>query len=172
MIAEFADYRREQLEQGDFDFLRGTAAFIDKERSLVKSLDGIHGTINARSFLIATGSVISAPEIPGLADAGCMTSDEFSDLTSIPQSTIVLGAGPVALEIGPLPRCARVAPVTIVQRSAQLLKGMDQDVAKVVETIFRKRGMQIYTNTKLLRTERNEETRRVRFEHEGSERSR
>jgi pyruvate/2-oxoglutarate dehydrogenase complex dihydrolipoamide dehydrogenase (E3) component len=48
---------------------------------------------------------------------------------------------------------------------------MDPDVAKVLETSFRKRGMQIYTNTKLLHAERNEETRRVRFEHEGSERT-
>ncbi len=54
-----------------------------------------------------------------------------------------------------------------MQRSAHLLKGMDEDVAKVVENAFRKRGMEIFTKTKLLRVERNEETRRVMFEHEG-----
>ena len=58
-----------------------------------------------------------------------------------------------------------------MQRSAQLLKGIDADVAKVVENAFRKRGMQIFTKTKLLRVERNEEARRVFFEHEGSERT-
>ena len=170
LIAEFADYRREQLEQGDFDFLRGRAAFTDEKTLLVKGLKGSAETINARSFLIATGSVISAPDIPGLAGAGCLTSDDVLDLTSIPESTIVLGAGPVALELAHY-LDALGSRLTIVQRSAQLLKGMDQDVAKVLETAFRKRGMQIYTNTKLLRVERNEETRRVRFEHEGSERT-
>ncbi len=170
LIAEFADYRREQLEHGDFDFLRGRAAFIDETTLLVKGLKGSAETINARSFLIATGSAISAPDIPGLAGAGCLTSDDVLDLTSIPESTIVLGAGPVALEMAHY-LDALGSRLTIVQRSAQLLKGMDEDVAKVVETAFRKRGMQIYTKTKLLRVERNEETRRVRFEHEGCERT-
>ena len=170
LIAEFADYRREQLEHGDFDFLRGRAAFTDEKTLLVKGLKGSAETINARSFLIATGSAISAPDIPGLAGAGCLTSDDVLDLTSIPESTIVLGAGPVALELAHY-LDALGSRLTIVQRSAQLLKGMDQDIAKVLETAFRKRGMQIYTNTKLLRVERNEETRRVRFEHEGCERT-
>ncbi len=170
LIAEFADYRREQLEQGDFDFLRGTAAFIDKTTLLVKGLKGSAETVTARSFLIATGSVISTPDIPGLAGAGCLTSDDVLGLTSIPESIIVLGAGPVALELAHY-LDALGSRLTIVQRSAQLLKGMDQDVAKAVENAFRKRGMQIFTKTKLLRIERNEETRRVFFEHEGSEKS-
>ena len=62
--------------------------------------------------------------------------------------------------------------VTIVQRSAHLLKGMDKDGAKVVENAFRKRGMEIFTKTKLLCVERSEETRRVIFEHEGCRESR
>ena len=170
LIAEFADYRREQLEQGDFDFLRGSAAFVDKTTLLVKGLKGSAETVTARSFLIATGSVISTPDIPGLASAGCLTSDDVLELTSIPESIIVLGAGPVALEMAHY-LDALGSRLTIVQRSAQLLKGMDEDVAKVVENAFRKRGMQIFTKTKLLRVERNEETRRVLFEHEGSERT-
>ena len=94
LISEFADYRREQLEQGDFDFFRGDAAFVDKATLRVKGLKGSQETVTARSFLIATGSVISTPDIPGLASAGCLTSDDVLDLTNIPQSIIVLGGGP------------------------------------------------------------------------------
>jgi pyruvate/2-oxoglutarate dehydrogenase complex dihydrolipoamide dehydrogenase (E3) component len=114
--------------------------------------------------------VISTPDIPGLASAGCLTSDDVLDLTNIPQSIIVLGAGPVALELAHY-LDALGSRVTIVQRSAHLLKGVDEDVAKVVENAFRKRGMEIFTKTKLLCVERNEETRRVIFEHEGSEKT-
>ena len=170
LIGEFADYRREQLEQGDFDFLRGTAAFIDNTTLLVKGLKGLAETVTARSFLIATGSMISTPDIPGLAGAGCLTSDDVLGLTSIPKSIIVLGAGPVALELAHY-LDALGSRLTIVQRSAQLLKGMDEDVAKVVENAFRKRGTEIFTKTKLLRVERNEEIGRVMFEHEGSEKA-
>ena len=170
LISEFADYRREQLEQGDFDFFRGNASFVDKATLRVKGRKGSQETVTARSFLIATGSVISTPDIPGLASAGCLTSDDVLDLTNIPQSIIVLGAGPVALELAHY-LDALGSRVTIVQRSAHLLKGMDEDVAKVVENAFRKRGMEIFTKTKLLCVERNEETRRVIFEHEGSEKT-
>ena len=92
------------------------------------------------------------------------------ELKSIPESIIVLGAGPVALEMAHY-LDALGSRLTIVQRSAQLLKGMDEHVAKVVEASFRKRGMQIFTKTKLLRVEREGATRRVAFEHEGSERT-
>lgn len=170
LISEFADYRREQLEQGDFDFFRGDASFVDKATLRVKGRKGSLETVTARSFLIATGSVISTPDIPGLASAGCLTSDDVLDLTNIPQSIIVLGAGPVALELAHY-LDALGSRVTIVQRSAHLLKGVDEDVAKVVENAFRKRGMEIFKKAKLLCVERNEETRRVIFEHEGSEKS-
>jgi len=170
LIAEFADYRREQLEKGDFDFLRGTAAFIDTTTLRLERLEGSEETVTASSFLITTGSEISTPDIPGLAAAGCLTSDDVLDLASIPESIIVLGAGAVALELAHYLE-ALGSRVIIVQRSAQLLKGVDKDVAKVVENTFRKRGMEIFTETKLLRVERKEVTRRVIFEHEGSEKA-
>lgn len=167
LIAEFAGYRRDQLEQGDFDFIRGSAAFVDRNTVHVTGPGNSEEIVTAKSFLIATGSVINTPDIPGLGSAGCLTSDDVLDLASLPESIIVLGAGPVALELAHY-LDALGSRVTIVQRGAQLLKGMDEDVAKVVENAFRKRGVEIFTKTKLLRAERNDGTRRVIFEHEGS----
>jgi pyruvate/2-oxoglutarate dehydrogenase complex dihydrolipoamide dehydrogenase (E3) component len=170
LISEFADYRREQLQQGDFDFVRGSAAFVDHTTLRVKGPDGSDSTVTARSFLIATGSVISVPDIPGLAGSGLLTSDDVLDLAKIPESVIVLGAGPVALELAHY-LAALASRVTIVQRSPQLLKGMDRDVARVVENAFRKRGIEVFTNTKLVRVEQSEAGYRVTFEHEGSEKA-
>jgi pyruvate/2-oxoglutarate dehydrogenase complex dihydrolipoamide dehydrogenase (E3) component len=168
LIAEFADYRREQLEDGDFDFLRGNASFINDTTLRIRRLEGLEETITAKSFLIATGSEIAAPDLPGLAEAGYLSSDEVLDLANIPESIVVLGGGPVALELAHY-LAAFGSRVTIVQRGAQLLKGVDEDAARVVESAFRKRGMEIFTRTKVLRVERKEVTRRVIFEHEGTE---
>ena len=167
LIAEFADYRRDQLEQGDFDFLRGTASFIDETNLRVKGPDGAEQTVAARSFLIATGSVISVPDIPGLSRAEYLTSDDVLDLADIPESVIVLGAGPVALELAHYLN-ALGSHVSIVQRSPQLLKGTDRDIAEVIAKAFRTRGMEVFTKTKLLRVERGEAAYRVTFEHEGA----
>jgi pyruvate/2-oxoglutarate dehydrogenase complex dihydrolipoamide dehydrogenase (E3) component len=170
LISEFAEYRRGQLEQGDFNFLRGSASFIDETTVRVKGSDGSEQIVTARSFLISTGSVISVPDIPGLAGAEYLTSDDVLDLENIPESVIVLGAGPVALELAHYLN-ALGSRVTILQRSPQLLKGMDRDVAEVVKTAFRTRGMEVFTKTKLLRIERGKAAHRVTFEHKGSGRT-
>ncbi len=165
LIEEFADYRRQQLNEGDFDFIRGTGSFIDTTNVRVRHLDGGEETVTAKSFLISTGSEISFPDIPGLAKASCLTSDDVLELASIPESIIVLGAGPVALELAHYLHAFR-SRITILQRSAQIAKGFDEDAAKVVEQSLRKRGVNIFTKTKLLQVESNGTTSRVIFEHE------
>ena len=167
LIDEFAEYRRQQLNEGDFDFVRGTASFIDNATVRVRHLEGGEQTLTAKSFLIATGSEINFPDIPGLASAGCLTSDDLLELTTLPDAIVVLGAGPVALELAHYLRAFQ-SRTTIVQRSAQIAKGFDEDAAKVIEKSFRKRGVDIFTKTKLLQIERNGTTRRVTFEHEGT----
>ena len=165
LIDEFAEYRRQQLKEGDFDFVRGTGSFIDRTTLRVRHLDGGEETLTAKSILISTGSKIDFPDIPGLASAGCLTSDSVLDLAKIPESVVILGAGPVALELAHYLH-AFGCRVTIVQRSAQIAKGFDEDAAGVVEQSFRKRGVNIFTKTKVLQVESNRSTSRVTFEHE------
>ena len=166
LIDEFAEYRRQQLKEGEFDFIRGTGSFIDKTTVRVRDLEGGEHTVTAKAFLVSTGSEISFPDIPGLSTAGCLTSDDVLELERIPESLVVLGAGPVALELAHYLH-AFGSRITIVQRSAQIARGFDEDAAKVVEQSFRKRGMNIFTNTKVLQVESNGTTSRVIFEHEG-----
>ena len=168
LIGEFADYRREQLETGKFDFIRGQAHFTDPHNVQIDLLDGSTKTLSARSFLLATGSSINFPDIPGLADAEALTSDDILDLETLPPSIVILGAGPVGLELAHYMN-ALGTDVTIVQRSRHLLKGVDHDVSEVIENAFVKRGMKIHTVTKLIRIERDGDTRRVIFECGGEE---
>ena len=170
LIDEFADYRRQQLKEGDFDFIRGTGSFLDTTTVRVRHLDGSEETVTARSFLISTGSEISFPDIPGLARASCLTSDDVLELAGIPESVVILGAGPVALELAHYLHAFR-SRVTIVQRSAQIAKGFDEDAARVVEQSLRKRGVNIFTKTKLLKVESQGTSSRVIFEHDGTPRT-
>lgn len=172
LIGEFADDRREALEKGTFDFLRGRASFLEAGKVRVQLLEGGEKTLAAKSVLISTGSVINTPPIPGLAEAGCLTSDDVLNLEAIPESLIVLGAGPVGLEMAHYFN-ALGTKVSIIQRSKQLLKGVDPDVAEVVEAAFRRRGMDIYTETQLARIERTGDgtIRRAVFTHEGEEKT-
>jgi len=55
--------------------------------------------LEARYILLCTGSRPRVPAIPGLADAGFLTSETLWDLPRAPASLIVIGAGPVGIEL-------------------------------------------------------------------------
>lgn len=162
LVSEFADYRREQLEGGRFDFLRGRAEFLDPHCLRVHLREGGERIIGLRSGCIATGSVINRPGIPGI-DL-CLTSDDLLQLTDIPSSAVVLGGGPVALEMAHYLEALGVR-VTILQRNTQLLTGSDPDVAEALAEAFTRRGVAVRCGTRLLGIERAGGGLRVRFEH-------
>lgn len=166
LITEFADYRRGQLESGRFDFVRGAAEFTGPNEVAVRHFDGKTKTLRARTFLIATGSETGVPPVPGLAESRCLTSDEMLDLEQLPESLIVLGAGPVGLEMASYCRAFGVK-VTIVQRSPHILKSVDPDVSESLAEALRREGIVIHTGTELLRVRDDGNGAEVCFEQSG-----
>jgi len=55
--------------------------------------------IRARRFVIATGSSPALPPVPGLADVPFLTNEAVFDLTALPAHLVVLGAGPIGVEM-------------------------------------------------------------------------
>jgi len=153
LVDEFAEYRAGQLEGGAFDLIRGRAEFLDPHSLRVERMDGAKENVRFRSGCIATGSVINRPSVQGIEH--CMTSDGLLSMTRIPSSAIVMGGGPVALEMAHYLE-ALGAAVTILQRNSQLLTGADRDVADALAEAFRKRGMTVTCGTRLLRIEKGD----------------
>ncbi|MDX1952605.1 MAG: dihydrolipoyl dehydrogenase [Verrucomicrobiota bacterium] len=162
LIREFANYRVEQLEKGRFDLIRSQAEFLDPNR--VQLTEG--KTISAKSFILATGSVISPSPLDALDKVGYLTSDEALALEKLPKSLVVLGGGAVAVEFAQFFNRMGVS-VTLIQRSEHILKEEDNDAGMVIEEAFRKEGMTVFTGTKLLNAEREGELKVVTFEHGG-----
>ena len=169
LIADFAGYRQGQLADGRFELIRGSARFVDAHQLAVALRDGGERRLDFRSCLIATGSVIAVPKVPGLVETGFWTSDTVLDAAEVPGSFIVLGGGAIALEMAHyLDGIGR--RVTVIQRSPHLLTGMDHDVADVVGAAFRHRGLAVHCGTALRRVETTAEGRkRVVFEQDGVE---
>lgn len=149
LIAEFAKYRAEQLESGKFELIRGHARFNSPHESIVNLRGGGEQNIRARTILVATGSVIRHPDIPGLVETGPLTSDDVLDNEKPPNSLIVLGAGPVALEMAHYHR-ALGADVTVIQRSKQILSSMDRDVADAVQRGMERHGTKFVTGCRIV----------------------
>lgn len=77
--------------------------------------------IRARRFVIATGARPAIPELPGLADLPYLTNETLFDLVSLPEHLLILGGGPVGVEMGQAFRRLG-AEVTLVARHALLPK--------------------------------------------------
>ena len=170
LIEEFAEYRRQQLNEGDFDFIRGTGSFIDTTTLRVRHLDGGEETVTAKSFLISTGSEISFPDIPGLARASCLTSDDVLELATSRNLSSFSVQDP-----WPSSSLTTSMPFGRGSRSCNAAHRLRRDSTKTRpkswSRVFRKRGMNIFTKTKLLQVESNGTTSRVIFEHEGTRRT-
>lgn len=162
LIKEFADYRLQQLSEGQFKFIRAMGRFRDEH-----TLELSHGeTLTAQYFVISTGSVVSPPPLPQLRELGYITSDEALSLTALPKSLIVLGGGAVAVEFAQFFSRFGVK-VSLVQRSAHVLRDFDLDAALELEKVLGRDGIRLYHNTQLVDAWREKDLKVVSFLCEG-----
>ena len=163
LIKEFADYRIEQLNDPRFTLIQERAHFISPHEICIGNK-----TLKAKSFIIATGSVIADYPIPGLEETGFVTSDDILKMREAPKSIIVLGAGAVAVELAQF--LLRIGVnVTLLQRSSHILSKGDEDLARPLESQLREEGMDLYISTKILRAEKKSEGSAIYFQHKGKE---
>jgi pyruvate/2-oxoglutarate dehydrogenase complex dihydrolipoamide dehydrogenase (E3) component len=162
LIRDFADYRVRQLGSGKFKFVRASAKFLNAHTLRLNN----GKKVTAKNFVIATGSKVAPSPLPQLNEAGYITSDGALALKRLPKSLIVLGGGAVACEFAQF--FARFgAKITLIQRSPHILHGFDGDAATVVEKVFQREGIKLFTGTKLLDARRKGKLKTVSFEQRG-----
>ncbi len=162
MIKDFADFRAQQLNAGKFKFIRANASFLDTHTVEL----GNGKKLTAKNFIIATGSSVAAAPLPQLNAVGFITSDDAVALEKLPKSLIILGGGAIACEFAQF--FARFGvKVTLIQRSEHILKEFDADAGIEIETVFRREGVQVFTNTKIVDAKRNGKLKTVSFTHTG-----
>jgi pyruvate/2-oxoglutarate dehydrogenase complex dihydrolipoamide dehydrogenase (E3) component len=167
LINGFADYRRAQLEKGNFEFDRAYASFTSPHQLKLDGLDGSVREIRFRTALIATGSELNLIAVPGLAQNGYLDSDIALDSDQIPASIIILGGGAIALEFAHFYN-ALGTKVTILQRSSQFIRDADIDVATALTEAYRRNGVEMISGTQLVAVEKKAERKTVTFVKDGA----
>lgn len=161
IIEGFANYRVDGIKE--FPLFLGAPHFVKPDELEVNGQ-----TVRAKRFLVATGSVINVPAVPGLNETGFITSDDVLDLTTLPKSVVVLGGGSVAVELAQY--LGRMGThTTIVQRSATLLSSEDADVGEYLRMALEKDGIKVLTGTTLTFVEKVGQKKRVSFQLAGSD---
>ncbi len=141
--------------------IKGEARFKDKRTVIVGDLE-----IRARRFVLATGSSPLVPPIPGLEVVDTLTNETIFDLTRRPGHLIVIGGGPIGMELAQAHRRLG-ADVTVLEASTVLAKD-DPELAALVMRSLRRDGVVIREGEKVTRVERHGKSG-VRVHVEGAE---
>jgi pyruvate/2-oxoglutarate dehydrogenase complex dihydrolipoamide dehydrogenase (E3) component len=124
--------------------IKGAARFTGAQTVRVGDVD-----VRARRFIIATGSSPSAPPIAGLDRTPYLTNETVFDLTEPPRHLLVIGAGPIGLELAQAFRRLGAA-VTVLEAARPLAKD-DPECAAIVLAQLEREGIAIRSGVKVAR---------------------
>jgi pyruvate/2-oxoglutarate dehydrogenase complex dihydrolipoamide dehydrogenase (E3) component len=123
----------------------GRAQFADRETVTVDD----RLTVKARRFVIATGSTPSVPRIPGIAQTPFFTNETIFDLALQPEHLLIVGGGPVGVELAQAFRRLG-STVTVIEAATPLGKD-DPECAAVVLAALERDGVVFRSGVRLVK---------------------
>jgi probable pyridine nucleotide-disulfide oxidoreductase len=144
------------------ELLIGTGRFVAPK--IIEVIDdGTTRLLTAERFFINTGTHPLIPSVPGLKEAGFLTSESLMELEQLPEHLIVLGSGYIGLEFAQMFRRFGCR-VTVIGQSGQILSQQDPDMAIAVQTILERDGIEFLLKAKVLRVERADNATKLQLQ--------
>lgn len=138
----------ERFEKKGGQFVRGTARVVAPHAVEVNSTT----YEAARGVVIATGSSPSIPRIPGLETVEYWTNRQAVKVEHLPASLLVLGGGPVGLELAQA--FARFGvKVTVIEAAPGLLPLEEPEAGQTIATVFRREAIEVLVGAKVISVE-------------------
>lgn len=122
--------------------------------------------ITGKKIVIATGSKPAIPAIEGIQNIPYLTNESLFSLKTLPRHLIVLGAGPMGLEMGQGFKHLG-SQVSIVYRGTGLFAKDEPEVGPLMEKIFLKEGIALYSGATPTKLEKEGESICVHYAQEG-----
>ncbi len=148
---------RERFEALGCEVVTGEAAFTGPLRIEVAGR-----TIEAKRFVIATGSSAFIPPIKGLQQTNFLTNEDMYSLPALPESMIVLGGGPIGVEMAQA-YCRLGTRVSIVELAPRILPRMDESASTILADVLTSEGISIYLNSEVTEVAEQEGVKQIRL---------
>lgn len=141
------------VKKNKIDRIRGYGKLVSKNQIEIFDDEGNKiDSINSENIIIATGArPKSFPSIP-VDRKNIITSTEAMTLADQPKELIVIGAGAIGIEFAYF-YSVLGTKVTIIEMIENILPVEDAEVSQTLEKIFKKRGIEIHTSTKVEKAE-------------------
>ena len=138
------------------DVRLGHAMIVDPWTVEITGANGVKQRLTTRSIVIAAGAEPFVPDIPGLAEAGYLTSDTMWDVLAtrdaVPRRLMIVGGGPIGTEMAQA--FARLGSnVTQVEAGPRILPNEDEEVSGFITDILRRDGVDVRTGQEAVRCE-------------------
>ncbi len=148
VIATIAPHDSVERFQGlGVDVIKGAGEFIAADTVKVGER-----LIKARRFVIATGSIAALPPIPGIENTPYLTNENLFKLKERPDHLIIIGAGPIGMEMAQAHRRLG-SRVTVIEALRPLAVTDPAHAAQVIQ-MMEAEGVEILANTKVRSVER------------------
>lgn len=113
-------------------------------------------TLRAKRFLLSMGSSPFVPPIAGLDSVPYLTNETVFDLEELPRRLVVLGAGPIGLELSQAFQQLG-ADVEVLQSAPKLLPRLDKEMAEILGDSLSKSGLKLHFDVNTQRVEKRGE---------------
>jgi pyruvate/2-oxoglutarate dehydrogenase complex dihydrolipoamide dehydrogenase (E3) component len=152
MVSGLIDVHLQKYQATGAELVMGSGTFIAPKTLEVALHDGGTRTMHGEVVILSTGSRAQVDSTPGLKDARPLTHIEALELDRVPEHLVVLGGGYIGLELAQAMRRLG-SRVTIVERNSTLIHREDPDIVAAVGELFQDEGIEVFTETALIRVE-------------------
>ena len=147
------------MKKGKIDVLDGFGSIETPNKIKVLKEDK-QEVIEAAKIIVATGSSPAVPPIPGLKEVSFFTSDTIFDINEIPSYIAIIGGGVIGVEFACI-FASLDTKVVIVEMADRLVPSEDPEASKLLEKELKKKGVQIFTSTKVNSVEKGDLGKRI-----------
>lgn len=136
------------LKKNGITHIEGFAKFKDKN-TIEVTKDGRTTTLRGKNFILAQGSKIIMPKIPGLEggrDDGIWTSDDAVTAPFVPKKMVIVGGGVIGVEFSYVFQSLG-CEVTVVEMMPHVIPMMDEDLSKELGKVLTRQGVKLMTGS-------------------------
>ncbi|MCT4597948.1 MAG: dihydrolipoyl dehydrogenase [Vallitalea sp.] len=156
------------LESNNIKVIKGNGSIIDNNTVLAQYDNGHTEEIKTKNIIIATGSYPKLLPIEGINEDGVLTTKEMLEIEYIPNNLVIIGGGVVGMEFASIFN-ALGSNVSVIEFLPNILNQVDKSISKRYKTMAKKKGISIYTSSKVTRISKQNNQLEVLYDSKNKE---
>ena len=140
--------------------VKGEGQIVEPGKVEITDTAGEKEVIKTKNIIIATGSKVMRLPIPGIDNEGVITSDDALSLSELPSRMLIIGGGVVGIEFAGIFKALGVE-VTVVEMLPRILLPIDEEIARRLTQILKRKGIEILTDCKVKGIKKNNQNLEV-----------